>query len=90
MIPLTQPLPSLMSSVVDHVAQSRVLSVSWPDIVAALPKPGVGRQEVKRGRQIIKVFFGLFVTPLGKRIQPHGFHIVSRFRREPVLRFMHV
>ena len=28
--------------VVDNVAQSRVLSISCPDVVAALPKPGVG------------------------------------------------
>jgi hypothetical protein len=55
-------------SVVDNVAQSRVLSVPRPDIVAALPKPGVGGQEVKRGGQIINILFGLFVTPLRKRI----------------------
>ena len=73
--------PVVNFPIVDNVAQSRVLSVPWPDIVAALPKPGVGGQEVKRGGQIINILFGLFVTPLGKRIQPHGFHIVSRFGR---------
>jgi hypothetical protein len=46
------------------VAQSWVLSVSWPNIVAALPKPGAAGEKVKRGRQIVNVFFGLFVTPL--------------------------
>ena len=50
--------------IVDNVAQSRVLSVSWPDIVAVLPKPGVAGEKVKRGGQIVNVFFGLFVTPL--------------------------
>jgi len=76
--------------IVYNVTQTRVLSVSWPDIVAALPTPGVGGQEVKRGRHIINILFGLSVTPLGKRIQPHGFHIVSRFGRKSVLRFRHV
>ncbi len=50
--------------VVDDVAQSRVLSVSSPDILAALPKPGIAGEKVKRYRQIVNVFSGLFVTPL--------------------------
>jgi len=50
--------------VVDNVAQGRVLSVSCPDILAALPKPGIVGEKVKRYRQIVNVFSGLFVTPL--------------------------
>jgi hypothetical protein len=50
--------------VVDDVAQSRVLSVSCPDILAALPEPGIAGQKVKRDRQIVNVSFSLFVTPL--------------------------
>lgn len=50
--------------VVDDVAQRRVLSVPCPDILAALAKPGIAGQKVKRGRQIVNVFFGLFVAPL--------------------------
>ena len=66
-------------AVVDDVTQNGVLSVSWPNIITALPKPGVGGQEFKRGRQFINILFSLSVTPLGKRIQPHGFHIVACF-----------
>ena len=50
--------------IVDDVAQSRVLSVSCPDIFAALPKPGLTGEKFKRYRQIVNVFPGLFVTPL--------------------------
>jgi hypothetical protein len=76
--------------VVDNVAQSRVFSISHPNIVTALPKPGVGGQEAKHIRQFINVLLGLFMTPLGKRIQPNRFHIASRFRRKPVFWLRHV
>ena len=50
--------------VVYDMAQSRVLSVSCPDIFAALPKLGIAGEKVKCYRQIVNVFSGLFVTPL--------------------------
>ena len=75
--------------VIDNMAQSRVLSIPCPDILAALAKPGIAGQKVKRGRQIINVSFGLFVAPLGKRIQPNGLHIVLRPGRETVLPLRH-
>jgi hypothetical protein len=81
--------PVTSFSVIDNVTQSRVLSISCPDVVAAFSKPGVSRKEVKCGGQIIYVLFGLFLTPLRKRVQPDGLHIVSRFGRETVLRASH-
>ena len=56
--------PVVNFPIVDNVAQSRVLSISWPDAVAFLTKSRVAGEKVKRGRQVVNVFFGLFVTPL--------------------------
>ena len=56
--------PVVNFPIIDNVAQSRVLSISWPDTVAVLTKSRVAGEKVKRGRQVVNVFFGLFVTPL--------------------------
>ena len=56
--------PVIGFPVVDNVAQGWVLSVPCPDILAALPKPGIAGEKFKRYRQIVNVFPGLFVTPL--------------------------
>jgi hypothetical protein len=56
--------PVIDFPVVDNVAQGWVLSVRCPDILAALPKPGIAGEKFKRYRQIVNIFPGLFVTPL--------------------------
>ena len=56
--------PVVNFPIVDNVAQSRVLSISSPDTIAVLTKSRVAGEKVKRGRQVVNVFFGLFVTPL--------------------------
>ncbi len=76
-------------SVIDNVPQNWVFSISWADVFTARSKPGIISQQVKRSRQIVDVFLCLIVTPLRKRIQPNGLHVVSRFRRKPELPFSH-